>query len=170
MNYEIIYSDRRTISLVVKDGKLIVRAPKRVQREYIDAFVQKNNIWIEKSIEKSKTNVDPLANFSRKEIEELREKARRILEGKTQYYSKIMGLKHGRITITGAKTRFGSCSSKGNISFSYRLLLYPDAAVDYVVVHELAHIRQMNHSSQFYKIIESVLPDYKERVRLLKNK
>ena len=81
-----------------------------------------------------------------------------------------MGLKFSRITITGAKTRFGSCSSKGNISYSYRLLLYPDAAIDYVVVHELAHLVKMNHSAQFYKIIESVLPDYKERIRLLKNK
>ena len=79
-----------------------------------------------------------------------------------------MGLKYGRIAITSAKTRFGSCSSKGNLSFSYLLMLYPDSAIDYVVVHELAHLKEMNHSPRFYKIIEEVLPDYKERKKLLK--
>jgi len=79
-----------------------------------------------------------------------------------------MSLKHGRITITSAKTRFGSCSSKGNISYSYRLMLYPEAAREYVVVHELAHLLEMNHSKRFYAIIEKYLPDYKERKKLLK--
>ena len=81
-----------------------------------------------------------------------------------------MNLKYGRITITSAKTRFGSCSSKGNISFSYRLMLYPRELVDYVIVHELAHLSEMNHSDRFYRIIESVLPDYRERVKRLKLK
>ena len=83
-------------------------------------------------------------------------------------YAKIMGLKYSRITITGAKTRFGSCSSKGNISYSYRLMFYPESAIDYVVVHELAHLIEMNHSQRFYAVIEKVLPDYKERIALLK--
>lgn len=170
MEYEIVYSDRRTLSIVVKEGTVIVHAPRFVDKKYIAAFVQKNEKWIDKSLEKSKKSRDPLADLSSREIENLREKARKILTEKTEHYSKIMGLKFSRITITGAKTRFGSCSSKGNISYSYRLLLYPDAAIDYVVVHELAHLVKMNHSAQFYKIIESVLPDYKERIRLLKNK
>ena len=79
-----------------------------------------------------------------------------------------MGLKYGRITITSAKTRFGSCSSKGRISYSYRLMLYPEAARDYVVVHELAHLVEMNHSKRFYDVIEKFMPDYKERKRMLK--
>ena len=79
-----------------------------------------------------------------------------------------MGLKYGRITITGAKTRFGSCSSKGNISYSFRLMKYPEAAIDYVVVHELAHILELNHSEKFWNIVASVFPDYKERRKLLK--
>ena len=79
-----------------------------------------------------------------------------------------MGVKYGRITITSAKKRFGSCSSQGNISFSYRLMLYPEAAREYVVVHELAHLKVMNHSKDFYDVVASVLPDYKNRRRLLK--
>ena len=101
-------------------------------------------------------------------ISELRKTAKKTLPLKVAYYAKIMGLKYGRITITGAKTRFGSCSSKGNIAFSYRLMMYPDEAIDYVVVHELAHLKEMNHSPAFYRIIAKVLPDYKERIKLLK--
>ena len=95
--------------------------------------------------------------------------AKNVLPDKVAYYAEIMGLKYGRITITSAKHRFGSCSSKGNLSFSYRLMMYPEAAIDYVVVHELAHIVEMNHSKAFYAVIEKVLPDYKERIKLLKN-
>ena len=170
MEYDIIYSDRRTMSIIVKNGKVVVRAPKKIKKEYIEAFIREHREWVERSLEKSKKVRDPIADFSHKEIEELREKARIVLANKTKYYSEIMGLKYGRITITSAKTRFGSCSSKGNISYSYRLLLYPDAAIDYVVVHELAHLRKMNHSKEFYKIIESILPDYKQRIKLLKAK
>jgi predicted metal-dependent hydrolase len=79
-----------------------------------------------------------------------------------------MGLKYGRITITSAKKRFGSCSTAGNISYSYRLMLYPEEAREYVVVHELAHLVQMNHSKEFYNIIAKVLPDYKYRKKMLK--
>ena len=79
-----------------------------------------------------------------------------------------MNLKPSRITITGARTRFGSCSSKDNLSFSYLLMLYPEAAREYVVVHELAHLSEMNHSKRFYAIIEKYMPDYKERKKLLK--
>ena len=79
-----------------------------------------------------------------------------------------MGIKYGRITIASAKTRFGSCSSKGNISYSYRLMMYPEEAIDYVVVHELAHRIEMNHSPRFYAIVERILPDYKKRRKLLK--
>ena len=79
-----------------------------------------------------------------------------------------MGLRPAGITITGARTRFGSCSSKRRISFSFRLMQYPCEAIDYVVVHELAHLRHMNHSAQFYALIEQYMPDYKARRALLK--
>ena len=168
MDLEIIYSNRKTISITVKEGRVIVRAPRGVSRSRIDSFVDKNREWIEKRIEITKNQHDPIASMADAQIKRLRELARTYLTAKTEEYSQIMGLKFGRITITGAKTRFGSCSSKGNISYSYRLMLYPEAAIDYVVVHELAHLVEMNHSRRFYAIVEKVLPDYKERVKLLK--
>ena len=102
------------------------------------------------------------------EIKALKKSARSYLKAKTEYYANIMGLKYGRITITSAKKRFGSCSSAGNISYSYRLMMYPEAAREYVVVHELAHLLEMNHSKKFWAEVEKVLPDYEMSYSWLK--
>ena len=168
MEYEVVYSGRRTISLCIKEGRLVVRAPYRTIRERIESVIASHEKWINKHIERQVERNKKYEDLTDEKIALLRKEAKRVLPLKVAYYANIMGLKYGRITITGAKTRFGSCSSKGNISFSYRLMLYPDAAVDYVVVHELAHLIEMNHSPRFYKIIENLLPDYKERKKLLK--
>ena len=101
-------------------------------------------------------------------IKELKKSAKAYFKEKTELFSKLMNIKYGRITITSAQTRFGSCSSLGNISYSYRLMMYPEAAREYVVVHELAHILELNHSDRFYAIVQKYLPDYKERKKLLK--
>lgn len=168
MKYEIIYSGRRTLSLCVKEGKLIVRAPYGTKHNKIDEAVASHKDWAEKHIEKQMARNKKYQGLTEENIKALRKKAKQTLREKADYYSNIMGIKYGRITITGAKTRFGSCSSKGDLSFSYRLMLYPEEAVDYVVVHELAHIIELNHSPAFYRIVESVMPDYKERRKLLK--
>ena len=90
------------------------------------------------------------------------------LPGKVAHYGAVMGLHPTGITITGAKKRFGSCSGKNRICFSWRLMQYPEAAIDYVVVHELAHIRHKDHSRAFYACVEEVLPDWRERRKLLR--
>ncbi len=168
MEYTLIYSDRKTLSVSIRDGEVIVRAPKNTPMKRIEAFLNKHRGWILEKLAASKIISDRIDKLTDKEIAELKREARRYLTVKTEYYANIMGINYSRISITSAKTRFGSCSSKGNICYSYRLMLYPEAAREYVVVHELAHIKEMNHSKKFYKIIESVLPDYKERKRLLK--
>lgn len=168
MEYKVIYSDRRTLALSVKEGKLIVRAPRRTPDFKIKEAILAHRDWIQKHIseqaEKAKNHPEPPPEREA----EMRRDARKILTAKTAYFAEKMGLKYGRITITGAKTRFGACSSKGNISYSFRLMSYPEEAIDYVVVHELSHLVEMNHSPRFYKVVESVLPDYKERRKLLK--
>ena len=168
MNYKIIYSDRKSISASVKGGQLTVRAPRGVSIDIIEDFLSRHSEWIEKHLAAVQKNVDRFSALTDSDILNLKKSAKIYFEEKTKLFSEKMGLKYGRITITGAETRFGSCSSKGNISYSWRLLLYPEAAREYVVVHELAHLVEMNHSSRFYKIVESVLPDYKERKRMLK--
>lgn len=168
MDYKVIYSGRRTVALTIKDGELIVRAPYGTTKSRIEEIVNSHLEWVNKNLEKWRIRNEKYDRLTDDDIKKLRLKAKSIIPLKVRKYAEIMGIKYGRITISGAKTRFGSCSSKGNLSFSYRLMLYPDEAVDYVVVHELAHIIEMNHSGAFYKIVESVLPDYKERQKLLK--
>ena len=96
--------------------------------------------------------------------------AKAELPRRTAYFAKIMGVTPKSVKITSAKKRFGSCSGQNGICYSWRLMLYPSEAIDYVVVHELAHIRQKNHSPAFYREIEKILPDYKARAKLLKDK
>lgn len=165
---EIIRSDRRSVSLIVREGRVVVRAPFRMSDKLVKEFVAKHRDWIERNIQKSKENSDKFATLSDEDVKKLRDNARVFLTEKTKYFANIMGVKYGRITITGARTRFGSCNSKGDISYSYRVMLYPESAIEYVVVHELAHILEMNHSKRFYAIVERILPDYKERRWLLK--
>ena len=168
MEYSVEYSLRKTISLCIKNEKLIVKAPIGTQKSKIESIVNSHINWIEKHLVKQKARNEKYRELTEEKIAKLRRSAKEILPKKVEYYSNIMGLKYGRITITSAKTRFGSCSAKGNISFSYRLMLYPEEAIDYVVVHELAHVKELNHSPAFYKIVASVLPDYKERAKMLK--
>lgn len=168
MKYKIIYSKRKTIALSVKDSQLVVRAPIGTSKWKINRLVVDHESWIKKAIDKSTKRAEA-NNISEEEEKHLRKLAKQVLRAKVEHYSKIMGVNPGRITITGAKTRFGSCSSKGNISFSFRVMRYPDNAIDYVVVHELAHLIEFNHSAKFWKIIESVFSDYKTRRKMLKS-
>ena len=167
MTYSIVYSKRRTVSLTVKDGELIVRAPRGLSRSRIDDIVKKHEKWIKKKLDLQKISRELFGDLTDDDVVALKRDAKRYFEQKADYYAKIMGLKYSRITITSAKKRFGSCSSEGRICFSYRLMLYPQEAREYVVVHELAHLVHMNHSKDFYALIAQYLPDYKERKRLL---
>jgi predicted metal-dependent hydrolase len=167
LKYKVIYSKRKTLAITIKDGEVIARAPYGFNEKRIEAFINNNQKWIEEHIKQS---VDRMSRLQvTPEIErKLRIEAKEYLTEKTEYYARIMGIKYGRITITGAKTRFGSCNNKGDIAYSYRLMLFPEKAREYVVVHELSHILHFNHSIDFYREIERIFPDYKERKRLLK--
>ena len=168
MKYDIVFSKRRTVSLSIKNGELTVRAPYGTSDKRIAEILLKHEKWIKNNLEKSLRKEEKFAHLSEEEIKNLKKEAKKYFDFKTKEFSEIMGLKYGRITITSAKTRFGSCSSKKNIAFSYRLMLYPEAAREYVVVHELCHLVHMNHSKNFYQLLMRYLPDYKERRRLLK--
>lgn len=168
--YEIIYSKRKTIALCVKnDGKVVVRAPLRTSHKLIEEFVEKNALWLRKAKKRVEEKKDIRKEASPEEEAVLRRKAKEILPPKVAYYSFLAGVSPARITVTGARTRFGSCSGKNSISFSFYLMRYPEEAIDYVVVHELCHILHHDHSKEFYKEIEKILPDYKEREKILRN-
>lgn len=166
--YTVLRSDRRTLALEVKaDGSVIVRAPRRMPQARIEAFVAAHDGWIEKSVkaqkERAARHPDPEGRAG-----ELRQKAAEILPGKVEYFARLTGLTPASVRVTGAKTRFGSCSPRNGLCFSYRLMDYPEDAIDYVVLHEICHIRHKNHSAAFYALIARFMPDYKNRAAMLK--
>ena len=165
--YEIIYSRRKTVAIqVTSEGKVVVRAPYRCPRSFIEAFVRGKEDWVLKHLEQAQANLEkrrasahpPLSAEERARYIMI---ARDIFTRKVEYYA--------RISIREQKTRWGSCSSKGDLNFNWRLILAPEEVLDYVVVHELAHRREMNHSKAFYAIVESVLPDYRRAQKWLKD-
>lgn len=167
--YELVRSSRRTLAVeVTKDGRVIVRAPMRLAQKRIDAFVIEHEVWIREHLAVQQLRRENHPEPTEEQRKELIRRAKKILPEKVAYYSKIMKLFPTGITITGAEKRFGSCSWKNRICFSWRLMSYPEEAVDYVVVHELAHIRHKNHSRDFYACVETVLPNWRERRKLLK--
>lgn len=168
MNYTVKYSDRKTLSITVRNAQVIVRSPKNIDKRRIEAFVTKHSEWINEKVKQQSAKINRFNNLSESDIAVLKTRAREYFNWKTNDFAAIMGLKYGKIKITSAKTRFGSCNSNGTICFSYRLMLYPEKAREYVIVHELAHLVHMNHSKVFYKLVESYMSDYKERKRLLK--
>ncbi len=139
----------------------MVRAPYGCSDAFILEFVQKHQDWIQKHQAKHRV-------YTEEEIRALRAKAKAYLPERVAYYAPLMGVKPTGIKITAARTRYGSCSPRNSICFSLYLMEKSERAIDYVVVHELAHILRRDHSPAFYKIIEKTLPDYKSRIKELK--
>lgn len=170
-DYEIIYSSRKTLCLEIKiGGKIIVRAPQSTSRKKIEDFVKSHTNWISgvQARQTARATNEYHRTLSDDDILTLKSKAKKHIPPRVKYFSSIMRLFPSAVKISSAKTKFGSCSSKNSLNFSYRLMLYPPDAIDYVIVHELAHIKHHNHSKDFYALIEKYLPDYKEREKLLK--
>lgn len=169
MPYRIVRSRRRTMALELsRDGELIVRLPLGVSDREAERFVREHADWIARAAARQEQRRRAHPEPSPEEAEALRKRAREILPGKVANYAAVMGVEPTGIRITSARTRFGSCSAKNSLSFSWRLMDYPEEAIDYVVVHELAHIRHHNHSKAFYAFIERFLPDYRQRAALLR--
>ena len=171
--YKLIRSERRTLAMELSpEGDLILRAPRRMPLRLIEQFIASHEKWIAKHREKIRRRAEfDEAHFSDEvQIQSLITRAKAILPEKTEYWAKIMGVTPTGVRITRAKKRFGSCSPENRIAYSYRLMAYPEEAIDYVVVHELSHIRHKNHSPDFYAFIARFLPDYKAREAILKHK
>ncbi len=176
VNYKVVRSRKRrkSLSLQIKpDGGIVVRAPYFATTEEIRRFVDANRTWIDRNVAKMKKREEELAQnpygrITEDEIRRLSELAARTIPPRAALFAAEMGVTYGRITIRNQKTRWGSCSAKGNLNFNCLLMLTPPDVQDYVIVHELCHRKQMNHSRLFWNEVEKVLPDYKERDRWLK--
>ncbi len=169
LTYVVRRSDRRTMSMeITAQGELLVRAPRRASDQAIRKFVSEHTEWIAAARSRWAARKAAHPEPTDAQREAMIRRAKEILPPKVRQYAALMGVQPTRITITGARTRFGSCSGKNALSFSWRLMDYPDEAIDYVVVHELAHIRHHDHSRAFYDFVASVMPDHQRRRGLLK--
>ena len=163
--YTTVRSNRRTVALQIKEGQLIVRAPLRMSDAQIELFVSQHEQWIERNMlaaakrQEQYADVEPLTPS---ELRELAEAAVRVIPQRVSYYASLMGVSYGRITIRSQRSRWGSCSSKGNLNFNCLLMLAPPEVLDSVIVHELCHLKQMNHSQKFYDEVLKVYPQYHE--------
>ena len=167
--YTLFRSSRKTLALqVTADAGIVVRAPARLPVSAIDAFVAKHEAWIARQLQRREEAARLSPPLTPERIAALREAARGRLPAKVASYGAQMGLQPAGLKVTSAGKRLGSCSGENRLCFSYRLMQYPDDVIDYVVVHELAHIRHHNHSRAFYALIEQILPDYRERWARLK--
>ena len=170
----LVRSSRKTLAIEVRpDGTIRIRAPRFCTDAEIRKFVWKNLAWIAGKLElaeqrKQKRNSPEGRPFTDRELRDFAKQAARDLPPRVREFAGQMGVTYGRITIRSQRTRWGSCSSKGNLNFNCLLMLTPPEVQDYVLVHELAHRLEMNHSPEFWRIVESVLPDYKLRKKWLK--
>ena len=166
-SYEIIRSDRRSIAIQVDaECNITVRAPLKMSDKEVEAFVIQKKEWLEKAVAEQMKKAKSVKTYSDDDIKILRKKAKQIIPQKVAYFSSIMGVKPTGVKINSAKKRYGSCSSKNSLNFSLFLMDKDEKFIDYVVVHELAHIVHHNHSKAFYSLIEKYMPDYKERMKL----
>jgi len=212
MDYHLIRSSRRTVALIIRNGNLIVRAPRRADLAEIERFIRAKQGWIQKHLAKAANRQSPkkkyqdgekfwflgqeyplhitddyrsklfydgdqfiLSQFQIHKAKSLfenwyRVQAKKILAERAIFFADKMGLLYKKITITGANTRWGSCSGKGTVNFSWRLIMAPLEIVDYVTVHELAHLAHHNHSKSFWLYVKNYYPDYKSAKNWLKEK
>lgn len=185
MNVKIIRSNRKTLAIQINpDLSVTVRAPIYASQREIGRILKEKEGWIQKHIEKIREQEAKRKEMygekgeygksaereylSNEEIHKLAEKALEYIPKRVSYFAKQIGVTYGKITIRNQKTRWGSCSSKGNLNFNCLLMLTPPEVIDYVVVHELCHRKEMNHSEAFWAEVEKVIPDYKEQVKWLK--
>ncbi len=168
--YTVVRSNRRTMALeITADLCVVVRAPIYLGADVIDRFVREHEAWIadRMAIQRRRQAAAEARRVTPEQEAELRRQAAEVIPARVAHYSALMGLTPTGVRITAARKRFGSCSGRNSLCFSWRLMQYPPEAIDYVVVHELAHIRHHNHSREFYALIERYLPDHRERRRLL---
>lgn len=173
---EIIRSSRKTLGLeVTSEGMIRIRAPYGVSEDVILRFLESKSAWIQKSLAKVRARQEKLkeeeaqyGKLTEAELKVLKMQAEEVFPARAAFYAGKMGISYGRITIRRQKSRWGSCSQSGNLNFNCLLMLAPPGVVDYVVVHELCHRIEMNHSPRFWKLVGEVYPDYDRWKRWLK--
>ncbi len=163
MEPKIIRSSRSSFALELKPEGLIVRVPNRATNRQVRDFIANHQGWINKAIarqEQRKMAMGDLPPLTDEELQALAKKALAYIPERVKLYAPQVGVTYGRITIRTQRTRWGSCSVKGNLNFNCLLMLAPAQVIDSIVIHELCHRKEMNHSDRFYTEVLRVFPDY----------
>ena len=155
LEYQIKYSKIKNIYIQIKNGQVIIKAPKRVSKKEIEKLIEQKAEWIKKSLEKEKQKQSKQALYTKEEFKQIVTSNAKELINET-------GLIPNKITIKEIKYAWGSCSSKKNITINLELIKYSSKAIRYVILHELCHIKHMNHSKEFWKLVEKYMPEYKK--------
>ena len=171
IKYTVIKSGRKTLAIQLKGTEVLVRAPYRVKEADISKFVDMHRDWIEKHLadmEKRCERLSEVDKLSESEIADLVKKAADVIPKKVEHYAALLGVTYGRITVRIQKTRWGSCSRNGNLSFNALLMLTSDEVLDSVIVHELCHLLELNHSKKFWQNVSRFLPNYEVQRKNIK--
>ena len=171
----IIRSKRKTVALEIRpDLSVLVRAPYWMADWQIRKFVDEKSDWLyahlremeqKQKLEAARPKAAPLTPG---ELQVLADEALRVIPERVRFYAPVVGVTYGRITIRNQRTRWGSCSAKGNLNFNCLLMKAPPEVLDYVVVHELCHLKEMNHSKAFWEEVGKVMPEYETHKLWLK--
>lgn len=155
---------RRLRLAVYCDGSFVVTAPRGFDFSRIEEFIVQKTEWVLEKLDFAKKRGRSLTFFrnSKKKYKKLKHEALSLAGRKTAEFNRIYGFKYSKISIRNQKTRWGSCSKKGNLNFSYKIALLPKKYLDYIIVHELCHLEEFNHSPDFWNLVARTIPDYKE--------
>ncbi|MBQ3009371.1 MAG: DUF45 domain-containing protein [Oscillospiraceae bacterium] len=164
MDYKVIKSNRKKLTMMVeRDGTVVIKAPRWTRKDRIEWFYRNNIRWIEERRREHRKNASVGVPPTSRQIAQLKKDAKAVMTACTEKYAEMMGVSFRYVKITSAKKRWGSCGKNGAICYSYRVMLLSERCREYIVVHELAHLKQFNHSKAFYAEIEKILPDYRDR-------
>lgn len=152
------------------DGNCVVTLPWYLGLGSAESFVQQNAEWVLEKLKKMKKigRQSLFARNNENEYRKLKDYARAMVLRRLEKYSQIYGFEYNNVTIRNQKTRWGSCSTKGNLNFNYKIVLLPQRYADYVIVHELCHIKEFNHGKRFWDLVGQTFPDYEKIVAELK--
>ena len=169
MDYQLKRSDRRSISIEIsEDKKIIVRAPNALSLSEVERFLMSKEKWISRHLLKTCEDCKQFI-ISKEQIPHLRKRAKEELTEKVYFWSKRTGLTCKDVRINSARTHFGCCTSRNVLWFPFWLVLLKEDQIDYVVLHELCHTAEHNHSPRFYALLESVMPNWKEKKDEMRN-
>lgn len=155
IQYEITYSKIKNVYIQIKEGKVIIKAPKRINKKELEKIIENKSEWIKRSLEKSKQKQERTEKYTKEQFKEIVEKQANNLIKETE-------LVPNRVRIRDIKYAWGTCSANKNITINYKLIKYSKQAIRYVILHELCHLKYMNHSKDFWNLVEKYMPNYKE--------